>query len=117
MSQIAFFTRDGDMRNRWPRISRPHHRVNALMRLAHPGYDDYYGPNLPYQENDGIGIPASAQAARTVLASRQAIVIGPTPPGTGVMAPATCAASAKQTSPTSRDLPPSSGSRLMPISI
>ena len=25
MSQIAFFTRDGDMRGRWPRISRPHH--------------------------------------------------------------------------------------------
>ena len=29
------------------------------------------------------------QAARSVLCSRQAMVIGPTPPGTGVIAPAT----------------------------
>ena len=50
-----------------------------------------------------------AQAARTVFASRQAIVIGPTPPGTGVIAPATFAASAKATSPTRRVLPPSPG--------
>ena len=33
--------------------------------------------------------PFCAHAARTVLSSRQAIVIGPTPPGTGVIAPAT----------------------------
>ena len=46
-----------------------------------------------------------AQAARTVLTIRQAMVIGPTPPGTGVIAPATCEASAKFTSPTSFDLP------------
>ena len=31
------------------------------------------------------------QQAVTVLASKQAMVIGPTPPGTGVMAPATAA--------------------------
>ena len=42
------------------------------------------------------------QAARSVLKSRHAIVIGPTPPGTGVMAPATSSASAKLTSPTMR---------------
>ena len=45
------------------------------------------------------------------------MVIGPTPPGTGVIAPATCTASSKATSPTSRDLPPSAGTRLMPTSI
>ena len=45
------------------------------------------------------------QAARSVLTNRQTIVIGPTPPGTGVMAPATSTASAKFTSPTMRDLP------------
>src|SRR5215471_15461062 len=56
------------------------------------------------------------QAARSVLNRRHAIVIGPTPPGTGVMAPATSSASAKLTSPTMRDLPPAL-TRLMPISI
>src|SRR6266568_6027928 len=65
----------------------------------------------------GGGSPASAQAARTVLASRHAIVIGPTPPGTGVSAPATPRASSNATSPTMRDLPPPPGTRLMPTSI
>ena len=36
----------------------------------------------------------------TVLFSRQAIVIGPTPPGTGVTALATLETSSKSTSPT-----------------
>ena len=48
------------------------------------------------------------------------MVIGPTPPGTGVIAPATVAALSKCTSPTSRVLPsPRSGAsiRLMPTSI
>jgi hypothetical protein len=45
------------------------------------------------------------QAARSVFNNKQAIVIGPTPPGTGVIAPATSSASAKLTSPTMRDLP------------
>src|SRR6185369_5152322 len=63
------------------------------------------------------GNPAIVQAARTVLTIRQAMVIGPTPPGTGVIAPATCEASAKLTSPTSFDLPPGPGTRLMPTSI
>ena len=40
-----------------------------------------------------------AFAAFTVFSIRQAIVIGPTPRGTGVMAPATCTASSKATSP------------------
>ena len=39
----------------------------------------------------GTGQPRRAQAARTVLRRRQAIVIGPTPPGTGVIQPATSA--------------------------
>ena len=47
------------------------------------------------------------------------MVIGPTPPGTGVMAPATASASAKSTSPTRRepDLREASAMRLMPTSI
>lgn len=45
------------------------------------------------QSSAGALMPACAQAARTVLRSRQARVIGPTPPGTGVMAEATCSAS------------------------
>ena len=62
--------------------------------------------------------PASGQAATLacaasmVLRSRHAIVIGPTPPGTGVIALARCAAASKSTSPTS---PPSR--RLTPTSI
>ena len=41
-------------------------------------------------------------AARTVFLSSMAIVIGPTPPGTGVMNDATCAALSKCTSPANR---------------
>jgi hypothetical protein len=41
----------------------------------------------------GGGRPACMQAARSVFTSRHTIVIGPTPPGTGVMAPATLTAS------------------------
>jgi len=40
----------------------------------------------------GSGRPCARRHAVSVLARRQAIVIGPTPPGTGVMAPATAAA-------------------------
>ena len=52
-------------------------------------------------QKTGSGRPRRRQAASTVLRSRQAIVIGPTPPGTGVIAPAIPCASAKATSPTS----------------
>ena len=45
------------------------------------------------------------------------MVIGPTPPGTGVMAPATLTASAKSTSPTSLPLPSGFTMRLMPTSM
>src|SRR5262249_48153685 len=44
---------------------------------------------LTTHHTPGGGNPALAQAARNVLTSRHAIVIGPTPPGTGVIAPAT----------------------------
>jgi hypothetical protein len=42
----------------------------------------------------GALIPACAKAANTVFLSRHARVMGPTPPGTGVIADATAAASA-----------------------
>jgi len=45
-------------------------------------------------------IPARCCAARTVFLSSMAIVIGPTPPGTGVRRPATSRALAASTSPT-----------------
>ena len=45
------------------------------------------------------------------------MVIGPTPPGTGVIAPATSTASSKATSPTSVRLPSAARRRLMPTSI
>src|SRR6266404_1882863 len=65
----------------------------------------------------GIGKPAIAQAARSVFTSRHATVIWPTPPGTGVIAPATSSASPNATSPTRRGLPLGTGIRLMPTSI
>src|SRR5882724_12986679 len=68
-------------------------------------------------QTPGAGKPLIAQAARTVFTIRQAMVIGPTPPGTGVIAPAISEASAKLTSPTSFDLPLAPGTRLMPTSI
>ena len=50
----------------------------------------------------GSARPRRRQAAVNVLRNRQAMVIGPTPPGTGVMAPAMPRTAAKSTSPTSR---------------
>ena len=48
------------------------------------------------------GKPIECRARLSVFLSSMAMVIGPTPPGTGVMAPATLTASAKSTSPQSR---------------
>ena len=56
---------------------------------------------------------AFLSAASMVLASSMVMVIGPTPPGTGVIWPATSAQRAKSTSPQS--LP--SGRRLIPTSM
>src|SRR5207302_5046049 len=52
------------------------------------------------------------EAARTQFSRRSAIVIGPTPPGTGVIQPATSLTASKSTSPAS--VP--SARRLMPTS-
>ncbi len=65
----------------------------------------------------GTGMPACRQAAVTVFCKRHAMVMGPTPPGTGVMAPATLTASANATSPTRRVLPSAPSIRLMPTSM
>src|SRR5690606_19222643 len=70
------------------------------------------------QSPAGAGRPARAWAATSVLRSRTAMVMGPTPPGTGVIAPQCAMASAVATSPTILDLPSSSaGTRLMPTSM
>jgi len=67
--------------------------------------------------------PAIRLAAVTVLTSRQATVMGPTPPGTGVMALATSRAALSSTSPTSLVLPSAAltgsrkGTGLVPTSI
>src|SRR6266568_24307 len=63
------------------------------------------------------GRPRRRDAASSVLRNRQAIVIGPTPPGTGVMAPATRRALSKSTSPTSRTPPCCPVTRLIPTSM
>src|SRR5690606_37251000 len=57
--------------------------------------------------------PSAASAASRVFCIRVATVIGPTPPGTGVIQLARLAAASKPTSPTRRP----SSSRLMPTSI
>src|SRR5579859_5264400 len=60
-----------------------------------------------------MGYASEASAACTVFHSSIARVIGPTPPGTGVIAPAISAALSKSTSPTSLPL----GDRVIPTSI
>src|SRR3546814_20684845 len=67
-----------------------------------PGAARSLSPQAP---RSGAGSPAWRPAAVTVLASSTALVIGPTPPGPGVLAPDTAAPSAKTTPPTSRDSP------------
>ena len=52
-------------------------RIRRAKRLAH--------------SPSGTAHPRRAQAASTVFRSRHAMVIGPTPPGTGVIDPATAA--------------------------
>jgi len=64
----------------------------------------------------GLARPTLSQQALTVFASKQAIVMGPTPPGTGVIARATFDASSKSTSPTRRSFP-SLVIRLIPTSM
>src|SRR5690625_539993 len=68
----------------------------------------------------GSGSPLIWQQAVSVLTSRQAIVMGPTPPGTGVIAPATLEQLSNSQSPTIRVLPSprsGAGTRLMPTSM
>src|SRR6202035_1571495 len=60
---------------------------------------------LPYAQTGGSGRTLRRHAASRVLRNRHAIVIGPTPPGTGVIATATRRTESKSTSPT-RWLPP-----------
>ncbi len=48
----------------------------------------YLSQKANRRHSAGGSIPFWQQAATSVLRSRQAMVIGPTPPGTGVIAPA-----------------------------
>src|SRR5829696_359886 len=90
----------------WPCDNLPISDV-LLDRLRAPAG----GPYFLRQPDAGV-TTARARAAFTVFTSSIAIVIGPTPPGTGVIAPATCFAASKSTSPTN----PSSV-RFVPTSI
>jgi hypothetical protein len=70
---------------------------HALVSLAIAFEDDMSSLSLHvlYSASEsGSGRPCVRQYAVNVFASRHAIVIGPTPPGTGVIAPATAATSA-----------------------
>jgi len=61
--------------------------------------------------------PITNSALRTVFFNNIATVIGPTPPGTGVMNDARFATASKSTSPTVRRLPSGCFTRLIPTSI
>src|SRR5437899_8009224 len=93
-------------------------RVSLLTPLycesmLRPAHSDDKGRS---RDRDCGGYPRAescSSAARSVLASNVAMVIGPTPPGTGVIHDARFFAAAKSTSPQS--LP--SAFRLIPTSI
>ena len=65
----------------------------------------------------GTGRPRRRQAASRVLRKRQAMVIGPTPPGTGVIAPATSRRLREGDVADELRLALAGGHRLMPTSI
>lgn len=61
-----------------------------LVRAAScPALDGRGGQQVQAVSPAGSDRPFARQQAVSVFASRQAIVMGPTPPGTGVIAPAT----------------------------
>src|SRR5690606_37498253 len=80
--------------------------AGAAVRLFHRR------SGLPVGAQD-VGSLSKASAASSVFCISVATVIGPTPPGTGVIQEARLAASSKPTSPTRRP----SSSRLMPTSM
>src|SRR5205807_10650296 len=73
-----------------PRIAAPRHLLNTIGWLPAPGEK---------QCRRGQPTRSCTRAAVSVFFSRYAMVIGPTPPGTGVIARARSAAAANSTSP------------------
>src|SRR5205814_10512926 len=70
-------------------VSGPRQRFTMLRQRR---------PAPPYEAV--VAVASLARAASSVLRRSMAMVMGPTPPGTGVMAPATAAALSNSTSPT-----------------
>ena len=73
-------------------VQKPRHLTNRPLGVTCDGLrvgEGGYGVSP-----SGSGRLLARQQAVSVLASRQAMVIGPTPPGTGVIAPATSATEA-----------------------
>lgn len=66
-----------------------HHEANKNAGAISSGVEKFANYRLGYANADFT--PAIIAAACAALRNRHAIVIGPTPPGTGVMAPATFA--------------------------
>src|SRR4029078_8818098 len=118
------------------RLRREHHRVlvrifaegrplTDLLRVGGEGSlgidrggkgcgDKHQGAD---HKPSGSARPARRCAATTVLRKRQAIVIGPTPPGTEVIARATSSASSNATSPSSLRVPSGCSTRSCPTSM
>ncbi len=72
----------------------------AARRIDHDEEGDKRGDEQFHHSPSGAERPARLCAATRQLRSSTAIVIGPTPPGTGVIAPATSLTESKSTSPT-----------------
>src|SRR5205085_1670733 len=93
-------------RNAWHRHGeRGHHRAGAvrarrLRQRKQLGLEELRLGRRP--PRSALHFAALCSAARTVFLSSIAIVIGPTPPGTGVIFDARSRAPAKSTSPTRR---------------
>src|SRR5215471_8241680 len=107
------------------RFQRHHCRLRAVlvMHVEQPNRclvpHEYHGKRglVGPSPMAGSASPRRRQAATTVLRNRQAIVIGPAPPGTGVMAPATVDTASWSTSPTIRLDPSGVATGLIPTSI
>ena len=73
--------------------------------LASVEYDSRHLTSPSYEAGLECYLESKLSAAATVFVSSMAVVTGPVPPGTGVIAPAFSATASKSTSPTRRALP------------
>ena len=86
-------------RHIFPRVKNLRHHSLPFPRHRNLSLRERRGRSRPRAGSCGLGAASLSCAASSVLASSVAIVIGPTPPGTGVIQPARSVAAANSTSP------------------